>query len=160
MKISDILDQLQNIIDLFIHRVISDYLANELNDKKISKYRKQSVKYAEMSSDAEQEEEEAERDLYDLKKCEFMQNHIGEIFEGTVSGVTSFGMFVELPNTIEGLIRLEDMKDDYYIFDDYNVKLYGKRTNKEYKLGDKVKVKVLSANKMLRRIDFELYIED
>ena len=142
--------------DLFIHRVISDYLAKELDDKKISKYRKLAVKYAEMSSDAEQEEEEAERDLYAIKKCEYMQNHIDEEFDGTVSGVASFGVFVELGNTIEGLVRVEDMKDDYYIFDDSNIKLIGKHTRKEFKLGDKVRVRVLSANKMLRRIDFEM----
>ena len=113
-----------------------------------------------MSSDSEQEEEEAERDLYEIKKCEYMQNHIGEIFEGTVSGVTSFGVFVELPNTIEGLVRVEDIKDDYYTFDEFNVKLIGKQTNNEYKLGDNVKVKVISSNKMLRRIDFEMVVED
>ena len=146
--------------DLFIHRVISKYLLNELADKSISKLKKLAVKYAEMSSDSEQEEEEAERDLYEIKKCEYMQNHIGEIFEGTVSGVTSFGVFVELPNTIEGLVRVEDIKDDYYTFDEFNVKLIGKQTNNEYKLGDNVKVKVISSNKMLRRIDFEMVVED
>ena len=77
----------------------------------------------------------------------FPQNHIGEIFDGTVSGVTSFGIFVELKNTVEGLVRVEEMKDDYYIFDDKNVKLVGKHTKQEFKLGDKVKVKVINANK-------------
>lgn len=142
--------------DLFIHRVISEYLAGELTNKKISKFKKQAIKYAEMSSDSEQEEEEAERDLYEIKKCEFMQKHIGEMFKGTVSGVTSFGVFVELENTVEGLVRAEEMKDDYYIFDDVNVKLVGKRTGKTFKLGDSVNVKVINANKLLRRIDFEL----
>lgn len=142
--------------DLFIHRVISDYLANELNNKKISKYKKQSIKYAEMSSDSEQEEEEAERDLYEIKKCEFMSKHIGDIFDGNISGVTSFGVFVELANTVEGLVRVENMKDDYYIFDEANVKLVGKRSGKAFKLGDSIKIKVVSANKMLRRIDFEI----
>ncbi len=146
--------------DLFIHRVISKYLSNDLDGKSISKLKRLSVRYSEMSSDSEQEEEEAERDLYEIKKCEFMQKFIGEIFEGTVSGVTSFGIFVELENTIEGLVRLEDIKDDYYIFDDYNVKLIGKQTNKVYKLGDRVRVRVLSSNKALRRIDFEVVLED
>lgn len=142
--------------DLFIHRVISEYLSGELTNKKISKFKKQAVKYAEMSSDSEQEEEEAERDLYEIKKCEYMQKHIGEIFNGTVSGVTSFGVFVELENTVEGLTRVEEMKDDYYIFDDVSVKLVGKHTGKTFKLGDSVKVKAISANKLLRRIDFEI----
>lgn len=142
--------------DLFIHRVISSYLANELDSKMISKYKKQAIKYAETSSEMEQEEEEAERDLYEIKKCEFMQKHVGEIYDGSISGVTSFGIFVELENTVEGLIRLENMKDDYYVYDENCIRLIGKRTNKIFKLGDKVKVKVVSANKLLRRIDFEL----
>lgn len=142
--------------DLFIHRVISSYLANELDSKMISKYKKQAIKYAETSSEMEQEEEEAERDLYEIKKCEFMQKHIGETYDGSISGVTSFGIFVELENTVEGLIRLENMKDDYYVYDENCMRLIGKRTNKIFKLGDKVKVKVVSANKLLRRIDFEL----
>ncbi len=142
--------------DLFIHRVISSYLANELDSKMISKYKKQAIKYAETSSEMEQEEEEAERDLYEIKKCEFMQKHVGEIYDGSISGVTSFGIFVELENTVEGLIRLENMKDDYYVYDENCMRLIGKRTNKIFKLGDKVKVKVVSANKLLRRIDFEL----
>lgn len=142
--------------DLFIHRVISSYLANELDSKMISKYKKQAIKYAETSSEMEQEEEEAERDLYEIKKCEFMQKHVGEIYDGSISGVTSFGIFVELENTVEGLIRLENMKDDYYVYDENCMRLIGKRTNKIFKLGDKVKVKVVSANKLLCRIDFEL----
>lgn len=142
--------------DLFIHRIISSYLANELDSKMISKYKKQAIKYAETSSEMEQEEEEAERDLYEIKKCEFMQKHVGEIYDGSISGVTSFGIFVELENTVEGLIRLENMKDDYYVYDENCMRLIGKRTNKIFKLGDKVKVKVVSANKLLCRIDFEL----
>ena len=142
--------------DLFIHRVISSYLANELDSKMISKYKKQAIKYAETSSEMEQEEEEAERDLYEIKKCEFMQKHVGEIYDGSISGVTSFGIFVELENTVEGLICLENMKDDYYVYDENCMRLIGKRTNKIFKLGDKVKVKVVNANKLLRRIDFEL----
>lgn len=142
--------------DLFIHRVISSYLANELDSKMISKYKKQAIKYSETSSEMEQEEEEAERDLYEIKKCEFMQKHVDEIYDGSISGVTSFGIFVELENTVEGLIRLENMKDDYYVYDENCMRLIGKRTNKIFKLGDKVKVKVVSANKLLHRIDFEL----
>lgn len=142
--------------DLFIHRVISSYLANELDSKMISKYKKQAIKYSETSSEMEQEEEEAERDLYEIKKCEFMQKHVDEIYDGSISGVTSFGIFVELENTVEGLIRLENMKDDYYVYDENCMRLIGKRTNKIFKLGDKVQVKVVSANKLLRRIDFEL----
>ena len=94
--------------------------------------------------------------IYEIKKCEFMQKHVGKIYDGSISGVTSFGIFVELENTVEGLIRLENMKDDYYVYDENCMRLIGKRTNKIFKLGDKVKVKVVSANKLLCRIDFEL----
>ncbi|MBQ9314197.1 MAG: ribonuclease R [Clostridia bacterium] len=142
--------------DLFIHRVISDYLAHELDKKKLTKYKRQSAKYAEISSEMEQEEEDAERELYEMKKCEYMQKHIGDEYEGTVSGVTAFGVFVELENTVEGLSRVEEMRDDYYVFDDKNMKLIGKHTGREFKLGDKVKVKCIAANKLLRRIDFEI----
>lgn len=142
--------------DLFIHRVISDYLANNLDKKKILRYKNQSVKYAEISSEMEQVEEEAERDLYELKKCEYMQKHIGEEFEGIISGVTSFGIFIELNNTIEGLNRIEDMDDDYYIFDEDNLKYIGKHSGKEYGFGNKVRVKCISVSKIAHRIDFKI----
>lgn len=142
--------------DLFIHRVISEYLSNNLNDKKKTKFARLAVKYADMSSDAERNAEEAERDLEKIKMCEYMEERIGEEFEGIISSVTSFGMFVELPNTIEGLVHVENMNDDYYYFDEVNVMLTGKHSNKVYKIGDKIKVKVISADKFLRRIDFEV----
>ena len=142
--------------DLFIHRVISGYLSNNLNDKKKTKFARLAVKYADMSSDAERNAEEAERDLEKIKMCEYMEEHIGEEFEGIISSVTSFGMFVELSNTIEGLVHVENMNDDYYYFDEVNVMLTGKHSNKVYKIGDKIKVKVISADKFLRRIDFEV----
>lgn len=142
--------------DLFIHRVISEYLSNNLNDKKKTKFARLAVKYADMSSDAERNAEEAERDLEKIKMCEYMEERIGEEFEGIISSVTSFGMFVELSNTIEGLVHVENMNDDYYYFDEANVMLTGKHSNKVYKIGDKIKVKVISADKFLRRIDFEV----
>ncbi len=142
--------------DLFIHRVISEYLSNNLNDKKKTKFARLAVKYADMSSDAERNAEEAERDLEKIKMCEYMEERIGEEFEGIISSVTSFGMFVELSNTIEGLVHVENMNDDYYYFDEVNVMLTGKHSNKVYKIGDKIKVKVISADKFLRRIDFEV----
>ncbi len=142
--------------DLFIHRVISDYLAKNLNDKKKAKYARLAVKYSEMSSEAERNAEEAERDLEKIKMCEYMEEHIGEEFDGIISSITSFGMFVELPNTIEGLVHVENMEDDYYIFDEENVNLVGKHNNILYKIGDSIKVKVISTDKFLRRIDFSI----
>lgn len=142
--------------DLFIHRVISEYLAGNLNDKELKKFSNLSIKYSEISSDMEQKSEEAERDLENIKKCEYMEEHIGEEFDGIVSGVTNFGVFVELDNTVEGLVHVDNMKDDYYIYDDINVSLTGERTKKTYKMGDKVKIRVLSTDKTLKRIDFEI----
>ena len=85
-----------------------------------------------------------------------MQNKIGEEYEGIVSSVTQFGIFVQLENTVEGLIRFEDLGDEYFIYDEERKRLIGERTNKTYKIGDKVKIRVISANKMLRQIDFEI----
>ena len=84
-----------------------------------------------------------------------MKEHIGETFEGYISGVTSFGAFVELDNTIEGLVHVENMNDDYYVFDEINVALIGEHTKNIYKIGDKVTVRVIDADKLSRRIDFE-----
>ena len=142
--------------DLFIHRVISEYLAGTLDEKKKKKFAKLALKYSETSSDMEQKAEEAERDLEDIKKCEYMEEHIGEEFYGIISGVTNFGVFVELDNTAEGLVHVENMLDDFYNFDEYTVSLIGERTRKVYKMGDKVKIKVVSTDRVLRRIDFEI----
>ena len=157
--------------DLFIHRVISKYLeginieSNGKNEEKnydiideIAKERleKQAIKYAKSSSECEQNATKAERASEDIKKAEYMQEKIGEIYEGIISSITSFGMFVELENTVEGLIRLAEMNDDYYIYDDLNKQLIGRETKKIYKLGQKVKIEVVFADKQTRRIDFKL----
>lgn len=142
--------------DLFIHRVISNYLDKKIDEKKKTKFAKLAIKFAEMSSDAEKKAEEAERELEKIKMCEYMSEHIDEEFDGIISSVTSFGIFVELANTIEGLVHVENMKDDYYIFDEKNVIMTGKHSKKVLKIGDKVRIKVIAADKMLRRIDFEI----
>lgn len=142
--------------DLFIHRVISSYIDKKIDEKKKTKFSKLAIKFADMSSDSEKKAEEAERELVKIKMCEYMSEHVGEEFEGVISSVTSFGIFVELPNTIEGLVHVENMKDDYYYFDEKNVLMTGKNNKRILKIGDKIKIKVLSADKMLRRIDFEM----
>ena len=142
--------------DLFIHRVISNYLDKKIDDKKKAKFAKLAIKFADMSSDAERKAEEAERELEKIKMCEYMSEHIDEEFDGIISSVTSFGVFVELENTIEGLVHVENMKDDYYIFDEKNVTMTGKNSKRVLKIGDKVRIKVIAADKMLSRIDFEI----
>ncbi len=144
--------------DLFIHRVISEYLSFEYNidEKHKEKYYAQAIKYADKSSECEQLATKAERESEDMKMAEYMEARIGEVYEGIISSITKFGIFVRLENTIEGLVRLESL-DDYYIYDDSNKRLIGKRTNKIYKLGDKVTVEVQNANKERREIDFIIY---
>ncbi len=144
--------------DLFIHRIISKYLeANyNMNDKLQEKYNKQAIKYAEISSECELNATKAERESEDMKKAEYMERKIGETYEGIISSVTNFGIFVKLENTVEGLIRFENMDDDYYIYDENSKSIIGKTLGKIYKLGDKITVEVISANKDLRKIDFKL----
>lgn len=140
--------------DLMIHRIMGYMLAGELSEKKISKLKKQMHDIADHCSKTERVAERAERDVDDLKKCEYMQSKVGEEFQGIISSVTSFGFFVELDNTIEGLIRIQDLKDDYYIYDQKNHQMIGERTKKAYKLGDKLDITVSKVNLQLRQIDF------
>ncbi len=144
--------------DLFIHRIISQYLTFDYNmpNNLKEKYNAQSIKYSMRSSECEQLATKAERLSEDIKKAEYMENKINEEYEGTISSITSFGIFVELDNTVEGLVRLTTMKDDYYIYDDIRKSLIGKETKKVYKLGQRVKIKVVYASKLERKVDFEL----
>ena len=147
--------------DLFIHRIISMYLDNNynINEDTINKYSEQSAKYAERSSDREKIAQKVERDSEDIKKAEYMQNKIGEEYEGIVSSITSFGMFVELENTVEGLIRFENLGNEYFIYDQERKILIGEQSNTIYKIGQKVRIRVIEANKELRRISFEIVEE-
>lgn len=144
--------------DLFIHRVISKYLSNNynINEEILAKYNEQSVNYANQSSEREKVAQKVERDSIDIKKAEFMQDKIGEEFEGIVSSITSFGMFVELESTVEGLIRFEHLGDEYFIYDENRKTLTGEKTKTTYKIGDKVKIRVIHADKITRQIDFEI----
>ena len=111
---------------------------------------------AAQSSTRERRAEEAERETDKLKKVEYMSEHIGETFEGVISSVTAWGMYVELPNTVEGMIHVDNMTDDYYHFIEETYELTGERTNKVYKLGQMVSVVVADADKFMRTIDFVL----
>ena len=145
--------------DLFIHRIISKYLENDFNvseDFK-EKYSVLAHDVASCSSEREKEATKVEREAEKLKKAEFMESHIGEEFEGIVSSVTSFGMFVELESTVEGLVRFCDMGNEYFEYDENNKILIGENTGKTYKVGDRVNIKVKNASKELRQIDFELF---
>ena len=144
--------------DLFIHRIISKYLENsyDVDEKFIEKYKEQAKERAKQSSDREKAATTVEREAEDIKKAEYMEDKIGNEYDGIVSSITSFGMFVELENTVEGLIRFENLGDEYFIYDEERKRLIGERTNTTYKIGDKVKIRVAKASKLLRQIDFEI----
>ena len=144
--------------DLFIHRIISHYLEEGYNvdENYVQKYIQKAEETANQSSEREKIATKVERDSEDLKKAEYMESKIGEEYEGIVSSVTQFGMFVELENTVEGLVRFENLGDEYFIYDDKRKSLMGEKSHKTYKIGDKVNVRVISANKMLRQVDFEI----
>ena len=148
--------------DLFIHRVISEYLENDYNmkEERLEELNIWAVKYAQTSSDSEKLATKAEREADDIKKAEFMQDKIGEIYDGIVSSVTSFGMFVELENTVEGYVGFDKMGDEYFDYDENRKILIGKKTGTTYKIGTKVKIRVIKANKQLKQVDFEIYDEN
>ncbi len=145
--------------DLYIHRIISKYLENNyLVDEQFKEEQNEiAVKYAEKSSEKEKIAQKAERESIDLKKAEYMENKIGEIYEGIISGVTQFGIFVELENTVEGLIRFENLGNEYFIYNDERKQLIGEHTNTVYKMGDKITIQVIEANKLLKRVAFAKY---
>ena len=148
--------------DLFIHRMISMYLENpkQMNEVKKEIYRSQAVRYAETSSEREKVAQKVEREAIQIKMAEYMQEKVGEEFDGVISSITSFGMFVELENTVEGLIRFENLGEDYYIYDENRKTLFGERTKTIFKIGDSIRIRVIRANKELREIDFERVIPE
>ena len=143
--------------DLQIHRIIKDNLRGRLmREGRTEHYAEILDEVARQSSVCERRADEAERESDKLKKAEYMSYHLGEEFEGIISGVTGWGLYVELPNTVEGLVHVNTLRDDYYIFDQETYELRGEMTKKVYKLGDKVCVRVADADKMLKTVDFEL----
>lgn len=140
--------------DLQIHRIIKENLRGTLNGDRRAHYRGILPEVATHSSKTERTAEEAERELEKMKKCEYAQEHIGLTAEGIISGITNYGMYVELPNTIEGMIRLSSLTDDYYFFDEENYCLTGESTHQVYRLGQKLTVRINSVDKMLKTIDF------
>lgn len=145
--------------DLQIHRIIKEFINGKIDDDRSKKLTALVDYAARQSSETENIATEAEREVDDLKKAEYMLDRIGEEFEGIVSSVTSFGMFVELPNTIEGLIHITALDDDYYIYDENHLCLMGERTKKIYRLGDFVKVRCSKVDIPNREIYFDM-VED
>jgi ribonuclease R len=128
--------------DLIIHRIIKEYIKGRTTEKRIKKLEGEVAYASVQSSEMERLAEEAEREVDDLKKAEYMSERIGEVYDGIISSVTAFGLFVELPNTVEGLVHISTLLDDYYVYDERGLRLIGEKTKKIYRLGDEVKIKV------------------
>ena len=146
--------------DLQIHRIIKDNLRGRMNAKKIEHYDKILPEVAKHSSEMERRADEAERETDKLKKVEYMSERIGEVFEGVISGVTEWGFYVELPNTVEGLVHVTTLVDDYFHYNESTYELVGEVTNIRYKLGQRVHVMVTGTDKILRTIDFRVVREN
>ncbi|MEG0371304.1 MAG: ribonuclease R [Clostridium sp.] len=145
--------------DLVIHRIIKDVIHNRIDIKKAAKLKKFVIDASKQSSERERIAQEAERETNDLKKAEYMSERIGEVYNGLISSVTGFGIFVELENTIEGLVHISNLTDDYYIYDESRHLIMGEATKKAYKLGEKIKVKVAKVDMETRTIDFAIVKE-
>ena len=147
--------------DLVVHRLLKSYLFDHRLDEDYINYLEKTLPViAEHSSKKERDSVECEREVDDMKKAEYMMDHIGEVYEGMVTSVMSFGMFVELPNLIEGRVSIDSMRDDIYSFNEKTYSLVGKKNKRGYRLGDEVLVKVVAANKKMQTIDFEIVKEN
>ena len=140
--------------DLQIHRIIKENLHGGLTKKRIAHYEKILPEVAIWTSSRERLADEAERETDKAKKVQFMERHIGEEFTGVISGISNYGFYVELPNTVEGMVRLANLDGDYYVFDEEHHELVGERTRKKFKLGQTVKIQVVSVDRYLKTIDF------
>lgn len=142
--------------DLQIHRIIKETLRGRMDEERIRHYQSILEEVTKHASETERRAEEAERETVKLKKVQYMKNFIGEEYEGVISGITKWGMYVELPNTIEGLVHVVNMTDDHYEYIEDRYEMQGINTGKTYRLGQKVCVRVMAANELQRTIDFEL----
>lgn len=140
--------------DLQIHRIIKEQIRGRLNEKRIDHYNEILPEVAKHSSEMERRADEAERETDKLKKVEFMEAHIGEIYEGVISSITAWGVYVELPNTIEGMIHVSMLPGDYFYYDDETYEMVGQATDIHYKLGQTLTVRVHATDKISRTIDF------
>lgn len=145
--------------DLQIHRIIKDVLRGRMKEEKAVHYEAILPEVTKHASETERRADEAERETIKLKKTEYMQQHLGEVYEGVISGVTRWGTYVELPNTVEGLVHVSNMMDDHYEYVEDSYEMVGEHTGKTYRLGQPVKIKVLSVDKLSRTIDFTFFEE-
>lgn len=140
--------------DLQIHRIIKENLHGELGAKRLSHYERMLNEVAVWTSSRERLAEEAERETEKAKKVQYMERHIGEIYEGVISGMSNYGFYVELPNTVEGMVRVSELTGDYYVFDENNYEMVGEQTRKKFKLGQQIQIQVMSVDRYMKTIDF------
>ena len=140
--------------DLMVHRILHEWLQGSLDENRIKHYNKIVSKAAQQSSDTETTAIEAEREWNAYKICEYMESMVGGVFDGFISSVTSFGLFIQLPNSVEGLVRMVDLDDDYYEFDETSMILFGRRSGRQYHMSDSMRVRLAKVNKELKQIDF------
>ena len=141
--------------DLKVHTILKEILNGKMNHNRIRYWQQELFYISEHSSERERAADDCSREVDDMKMAEYMEGHIGEEYQGMISSIMSFGIFVELDNLIEGLVHIQDLKDDYYIYDELTETLRGERTGKIYKLGERVDVKVIAASKEEKTVDFE-----
>lgn len=147
--------------DTTVHRLLRTYLfKGDMSHDTVNYWAEKLILLGDQTSECERAAVDCEREVDDMKKAEYMEKHIGEVYKGMIDSVLSFGMFVELPNLIEGLVRLDSMKDDIYTYDETTFTIRGTKHNKGYRIGDEVTVRVVAANKEAHTIDFEIVTED
>ena len=140
--------------DLQIHRIIKENLHGRLGEKRLSHYGKLLPEAAVWTSSRERLAEEAERETEKAKKVQYMERRIGEVFDGVISGISNYGFYVELPDTVEGMVHVSELDGDYYVFDEAHYELVGERTRKRFKLGQPIRVQVVAVDRYLKTIDF------
>ena len=146
--------------DLFIHRIIKSAINGTADEKSLKRLKKQAEIAAETASVTERKAQEMERDVEKMKKAQYMEERVGQIYDGVISGVTGFGIYVQLPDTVEGMVRLDSLKDDYSVYEEGKYRVVGRQTRKIYALGDRVRVVVLRASAAERQIDFAMVRDD
>ena len=146
--------------DLQIHRIIKEQIRGRLKENRIAHYAEILPEVAKHSSEMERRADEAERETEKLKKAQYMEERIGQCFEGVISGITAWGIYVELPNTIEGMIHVSKLSGDYYYYDEAKYEMVGEETGRCFKLGERLKIKVVGVDRMSRSIDFVLAEEE
>lgn len=146
--------------DLQIHRIIKEQLRGKLKENRIEHYEKKLPEVAKHASKMERRAEEAERETDKLKKAEYMEERIGEVYEGVISGITQWGIYVELPNTVEGLIHVASLPGDYFCYDEKSYEMVGQETGMTYKLGERITIQVKDVDRFARTVDFMIPEEE